>query len=67
MRAALLVAAAPLAILANALRVAGAAAYPALATGWLHMLSGWILFVLCLAGLGLVHWVLKRVRGRTHA
>jgi exosortase len=39
----------PLAILANALRVAAAAAYPPLASGTLHMLFGGVVFALSLA------------------
>jgi exosortase len=47
-RAALLLAAVPLAILANAARVAAAAYLPALDSGVPHILLGWVIFVLCL-------------------
>lgn len=37
----------PAAILANALRVAGMGLYPALQKGFLHNLTGWLIFVFC--------------------
>jgi exosortase len=54
MRVALLVAAVPVAIFANALRVAAAGWLPSLAQGAGHAISGGFLFVLCLASLVLV-------------
>ena len=51
MRMALLVAAVPIAILANALRVAVASWLPSLAASTPHAISGAVLFVLCLATL----------------
>jgi len=51
MRMALLVAAVPIAILANALRVAAASWLPSLAASTPHAISGAVLFVLCLATL----------------
>ncbi len=56
-------AAVPLAILANALRVAITAAHPSIAAGLPHMVLGWVLFVFCLAGLGNVHWLLAKLGG----
>ncbi|MEJ5330088.1 MAG: VPLPA-CTERM-specific exosortase XrtD [Desulfobaccales bacterium] len=41
----------PLAILANALRVAAMALYPALLTGFWHGFSGWLIFLFCLLAL----------------
>jgi exosortase len=49
MRAALLTASVPLAIMFNALRLAVLAASPMLMTGVLHDLTGVVIFVLCLA------------------
>ena len=51
MRAALLAAAVPLAILANAVRVAAVAYVPALESGFAHTFAGWLLFMFCLAAL----------------
>jgi exosortase len=56
MRAVLLVAAVPIAIVANALRVAVSAAVPALDSGTPHEAAGWAIFVLCLVLIFLVHW-----------
>jgi exosortase len=61
MRVALLVAAVPVAILANALRVAAAAWLPSLAEGAPHAISGGLLFVLCLASLMLVERLFNKV------
>lgn len=66
-RVVLLLSVIPLAILVNALRVALAAARPALAIGAPHMILGAALFVLCLCGLGLVHWVSNRLARGVHA
>jgi exosortase len=51
MRLALLAAAIPLALIANAFRVAMAACVPALAVGTAHAVSGWAIFTLCLPSL----------------
>jgi exosortase len=64
MRMALLAAALPIAVLANALRVAAAGWLPSLATGTPHAVSGWLLFVLCLAMLELVRRLLNNVYAR---
>jgi exosortase len=55
MRVVLLAVAAPVAMVANAVRVAAAGASPRLATGGLHTLSGVVLFALSLATLAFVH------------
>lgn len=55
MRVVMLACAVPIAILANALRVAVVVSSPALAEGMPHRLAGAAIFVLCLAGLGLVY------------
>jgi exosortase len=64
MRMALLVAAVPIAILANALRVAVAAGMPSLATGTPHAISGGLLFVLCLVALVPVRLLFNKVYAR---
>lgn len=63
MRAALLVTAVPLAILANALRVAASASVPGLSEGTLHSLSGVLIYVLCLVALVIV----RRLFNSVHA
>ena len=55
MRWVLLLAAVPIAILANAIRIAMAAAIPALDSGTPHEVAGWGVFVLCLILIFLVH------------
>jgi exosortase len=55
MRWALFVAAVPIAIVANAVRVAVSAAVPALDSGTPHEAAGWAVFVLCLILIFLVH------------
>jgi exosortase len=67
MRIALLAAALPLAILANAIRVAVAASAPALDSGTPHAILGWLLFVLCLLTLMLLRRVFSAVYMRYHA
>jgi len=64
MRMALLAAAVPVAILANALRVAAAARFPSLAAGNPHAISGWFFFVLSLATLVLVLRLFNKVYAR---
>ena len=66
MRAALLAAAVPLAILANAIRVAVVARQPALESGLPHVLTGWVLFVMCLAALMLTRRMVNGVYALLH-
>jgi len=61
MRLVLLGTAVPLAILANALRVAVAGWLPSLEAGVPHALSGWIIFVFCVATLMLLRQLFHRV------
>jgi exosortase/archaeosortase family protein len=58
---ALLAAAVPIAIVANAVRVAAGGWLPSLAAGIPHAISGGLLFVFCLATLALVQRVLNKV------
>jgi exosortase len=67
MRMALLVAAVPIAVVANALRVAAAGWLPSLAAGTPHAISGWLFFVLCLATLVVVRRLLNKVYARYHS
>jgi len=67
MRVALLAAAIPVAIVANAVRVAASASVPALDSGTPHAFAGWLVFVLCLAMLVLVHRLLNAAYTRYHA
>ncbi len=57
----------PLAIGANAARVAVSASLPALDAGTPHLIAGWLIFVLCLATLVLARRVCQRVFARYHA
>jgi exosortase len=61
MRMALLLAAVPIAIVANALRVAASAWLPSLAAGTPHAISGVLLFVVCLATLALVRLLFNKM------
>ena len=61
MRLALLAAAIPIAIIANAVRVAAAGWLPSLDSGTPHEISGWFLFVLCLATLVIVRGLFNKV------
>jgi exosortase len=61
MRWALLAAAVPIAILANALRVAAAGWLPSLEAGVPHAVSGWCIFVLCGGTLLLLRQLVNRV------
>lgn len=65
-RVALLVIAVPVAIVANAVRVAAAGAVPVLAEGTPHALSGVVIFVLCLATLLVTSRLVKGAEG-SHA
>lgn len=67
MRVALLLAAIPVAILANAFRVAVSAYVPALSEGAFHTLAGWLIFVFCMAAIFLIHRILARLSGSRHA
>ncbi len=62
MRVVLLASAAPIAICANAVRVAIAGAMPLFAEGTPHALSGLAIFLLCLAALIAIHKILSRFR-----
>jgi exosortase len=61
MRLALLAAAIPVAILANGVRVAAAGWLPSLEGGMPHAVSGWLIFVLCLATLMLLRQLFNKV------
>ena len=61
MRVALLLAAIPIAILANAVRVAVAGWLPSLDAGLPHAVSGWSIFVLCLVTLMLLRQLFQKV------
>ena len=68
-RLAIALAAIPIAVIANATRVAGTglASYwisPAAAEGFFHSFSGWLMFVVALAGLLLVHRLFEMARAR---
>ncbi len=61
MRLALLLAAIPLAIVANGVRVAAAGWLPSLEAGTPHVVAGWFIFVACMATLILVRQVFNKV------
>lgn len=67
MRIALLAAVVPMAIVANAIRVAAAAYIPALDAGTPHAVSGWLIFVFCLALLASVRVGINSIYRRYHA
>ena len=67
MRLALLAAAVPLAIVANAVRVAAAAWQPSLDSGTPHAISGWFIFVLCLPALLVLRQFFRDVYARYHS
>ncbi len=67
MRAALLLAAIPVAMLANAVRVAASAYVPALSEGAFHTMAGWLLFAASMAAIYLIYVALTKLRGRGHA
>ncbi len=60
--AVLILALVPAAILANATRVAAMGLFPALQEGFLHSFSGWLIFVVCFASMGLLNWFLNYLR-----
>jgi exosortase len=69
-RAALVIAAIPIAVAANGLRIMGTGLVvqywdPQKGEGFFHTFSGWIIFVLSLAMLFAVHWMIKLLRGRS--
>lgn len=66
MRVVALALAVPLAILANAVRVAVSASVPALDSGTPHMAAGWIIFLITLAALALTTRLLGRAPARPH-
>ncbi len=49
----------PAAIFANALRLAVMAIYPIFLVGFWHAFSGWLIFIFCLAVLGLLNYLLN--------
>lgn len=67
MRAAVLAATVPLAILANAFRVAASAWLPALDSGTPHQILGWVIFTLTLGLLLPLRGAVNAVYGRMHA
>jgi exosortase len=67
MRLVLLLAAVPIAIVANAVRVAVSGSWPPLAVGTLHTLTGTVIFVLCLATLVLARRLINAAYGLYHA
>ena len=67
MRIAVLLGAIPLAIGANAVRVAASAWVPVLSTGTPHATLGWAIFAACFVGLILFHRILSSVHARYHA
>lgn len=66
MRWALLFAALPIAIVANAIRVAVSAAVPALDSGTPHQVAGWCVFVLCLVMVFFVHRLFNSIYTWSH-
>jgi exosortase len=64
MRVALLFAAVPVAIVANAVRVAVVGWIPALVNETAHAVSGWVVFVLCLASLFLARRLFSYLHAR---
>jgi exosortase len=67
MRIAILAAAVPIAMFANALRVAAAAWLPALDSGTSHIVAGWVIFTFSLAALPPLHRLFNAIYSRYHA
>lgn len=67
MRLALLAAAVPVAILANAVRVAASASVPALDAGTPHAFAGWVVFLLCMAMLAIIRLLLNAAYSHYYA
>jgi exosortase len=67
MRGVLLLAAIPVAMFANAVRVAASAWVPALSEGAFHTTAGCLLFVAGMAAIFLIHTSLTRLQRRRHA
>lgn len=67
MRAVLLVAAVPVSMFANAIRVAASAYVPSLSEGAFHTVAGWVLFATSMAAIYAIHVALTKLRGRPHA
>jgi exosortase len=65
MRVALLLTAVPVAIVANAIRVAAVGWIPALIEATPHMISGWVIFTLCLASLFLARRFFSYLHARS--
>jgi exosortase len=61
MRAVLLLAAVPVAMFANAVRVAASAYVPALSEGAFHTFAGWLLFAASMAAIFLIHAAFTKV------
>ncbi len=66
MRWVMLFAAVPIAIVANAIRVAVSAAVPSLDSGTPHQVAGWCVFVLCLAFVFLFHRLFNSIYSWSH-
>lgn len=69
-RTALVIAAIPIAVAANGLRIMGTGLVvqywdPQKGEGFFHTFSGWIIFVLSLAMLFAVHWIIRALLGRS--
>jgi exosortase len=64
LRTVLVAAVVPLAVLANAIRVAAIAASPALESGWPHTLSGLLLYLACLGILAILRAFAKGIYDR---
>ena len=58
----LLVSLVPIAILANALRVAAMGLYPAIQEGFWHSFSGWLIFLFCFSVLALINYCLNYLK-----
>lgn len=59
--AVLLAALIPTAILVNSLRLVAMAFFPVLVAGFWHTFSGWLIYLLSLAFLALINWILNRL------
>ena len=55
----LLISLIPVAILANAIRVAASGVFPVLQVGFWHDFSGWLIFLFCMVFLFLANWILN--------
>jgi exosortase len=66
MPAALVAAAIPVAIIANAVRVASAASWPALVEGTPHAIAGWLIFMFCIPALAGFRYLVNSVYARLY-